>query len=463
MEQRAIQTEQSHQTKGLIRLTMACNERCGFCNVPMEDYAVMTPPEAELQVQVEALVDSGAQTATISGGEPTLLRRRLLALVKQIRQRGVPFVEIQTNAILIDTQYAIELADAGATSAFVSLLSHIPEHHDALCGTPDAFGRCLTGIDALLDAGLAVTLNPVTAHQTQSLVTDYVHFVAKRLPRVQAISLSAIQPHGRAAHHLDLMPEYQVLRTEIPNALAAANEYGIRLLNPYCGLPLCVGWTHEMERSVEAQEARFGQWQSPTGVDNHGNKRHGPPCSDCAVRTRCGGAWHAYWDVRGGNGLHAPETLTGPWHDGANTPFQSLTEIQKVSEAIQELRRQTTPTKWVLGTTVSSEEMDALIQAGATDWVWRTGGEPESHKGMLVGIRNAIERQIRWPDQAKCRFFWWVQGELSAKQAHRWVGLAYAMGITGVVLETTHLERSFWEACERRYIGLRVEQVHGGP
>ena len=90
----------------------------------MEDYEVMTPSETDLQVQVETLLESGAQTATISGGEPTLLRRRLLSLVKQIRTRGVPFVEVQTNAILIDALYATELAETGATSAFVSLVSH---------------------------------------------------------------------------------------------------------------------------------------------------------------------------------------------------------------------------------------------------------------------------------------------------------------------------------------------------
>ena len=35
--------EDSHRTKGLLRLTMACNERCPFCNVPAEDYARPTP------------------------------------------------------------------------------------------------------------------------------------------------------------------------------------------------------------------------------------------------------------------------------------------------------------------------------------------------------------------------------------------------------------------------------------
>ena len=90
-----LQTEQTHQTKGLIRLTMVCNERCSFCNVPMEDYPSWPTPEEELQRQVSALVSSGARTATISGGEPTLLRKRLVALVKQIRDKGIPFVELQ--------------------------------------------------------------------------------------------------------------------------------------------------------------------------------------------------------------------------------------------------------------------------------------------------------------------------------------------------------------------------------
>ena len=257
------------------------------------------------------------------------------------------------------------------------------------------------------------------------------------------------------------MPDYEVLRTEIPKALAAANETGLRLLNPYCGLPLCVGWTAEMAHSVEAQEAMSGHWQSPTGVDNLGNKRHGTPCVDCALRTRCGGAWHAYWDVRNGKGLEAPERWVGPWMGVAQTTFQSVTATHPLSEAVERLQQQTTPTRWVLGPSVSYDEMGRLIEAGATDWVWRTADSPDIQKDMLLATRRHLERQRTWPDQAKCRFYWWIQGELSAKQAHRWVGLAYAMGITGVALETHQLDASFWEACGRRYSGLRVERVHG--
>ena len=92
---------------------MACNERCPFCNVPVEDYERPTPPEAELLRELDAFVASGEQTLTLSGGEPTLYRKRLANVIARARKGGVRFVELQTNAVLLDAGYARELVDAG--------------------------------------------------------------------------------------------------------------------------------------------------------------------------------------------------------------------------------------------------------------------------------------------------------------------------------------------------------------
>ena len=218
-----------------------------------------------------------------------------------------------------------------------------------------------------------------------------------------------------------------------------------------------------MTHSVEAQEALLGQWTGPHGVDNLGNKRHGSPCVECSLRTRCGGAWHAYWDARDGSGLRAPEVLRlpwrGPWEDSA---FQSCTEIHDVMEGVRTLRSQEAPTRWVISGELTGKEVESLVAAGATDWVWRTNGEPESHKGMLAAVRSVLDAQRSWPEQVRCRFVWWISGALAAKQAHRWVGLAHAMGISRVVLKGSGLEPSFWDACTRRYTGMQVESLDGG-
>lgn len=368
--------EDSNETKSLVRLTMACNERCGFCNVPMEDYPERNPPLEELRVQVDALAASGAGTLTISGGEPTLLRKRLLELTRYGRAKGIRFVELQTNAVLIDDDYARDLAEAGVTSAFVSLLSDVSELHDELAGLEGAFPKCLRGIDAMLDAGIEVTLNPVFANSTESRVVDYVRFVAERLPRVRAISLSAVQPHGRASKTPELMPDYALLRDQVPSAREVAERADIRMLNPYCGLPVCVGWDDALDRCVEAieAEARSGAtFGTVRGVDNGGNnKRHGEPCRDCALRPICGGAWNAYWTVRNGSGLRAPierrSPLRGAAEDVTDVAGQAVvTAATPTPEALRQLAESSAPTRWLWVSEIVTDDVAPLLESACTD------------------------------------------------------------------------------------------------
>lgn len=401
----APQAEESHRTKGLLRLTMACNERCPFCNVPAEDYPRPTPSEEDQNNELEDFIASGERTLTISGGEPTLLRRRLLGLIRRARAGGVPFVELQTNAVLIDEGYAAALAEAGLTSAFVSLLSHEAEHHDALAGLPGAFGRCLRGIDALIAAGVRVALNPVTARQTQALLPDYLRFVAARLPGVRSVSLSAVQPHGRARLHLEaLLPDYDVLRDVVPVAQRVAAAAGIELLNPYCGLPLCVGWAADMGRSVEAIEAEGGGWRPLPGLENAGDKVQGPPCRGCALRTRCGGAWRAVWTERGGAGLSPPLRRIAPWEPGAEAaPGQHVVRSagRPSAAALAELRAAVQPTVWLEVGALAEDDLPALLRSGCTDLALRLqAAEVEAARPALVETLRVFHRLLRLGQRA---------------------------------------------------------------
>ena len=82
----------------------------------MEDYAVRTPPMEQLRQELAEILDSGAKTLTLSGGEPTLYRDRVLELCREATSRGVQFIEIQTNAVLVDADYALALAESGVTA-----------------------------------------------------------------------------------------------------------------------------------------------------------------------------------------------------------------------------------------------------------------------------------------------------------------------------------------------------------
>jgi MoaA/NifB/PqqE/SkfB family radical SAM enzyme len=373
---------------------MACNERCPFCNVPVEDYPTPTPPVEQTDAEFAEFLRSGERTLTISGGEPTLLRKRLVDVIARARAGGIPFVEVQTNAILIDPGYARELREAGLTSAFVSLLSDEPALHDELAGLAGAFPRCLAGIDALLDAGVSVTLNPVVAIATQERVPDYVDFVAARFPRIRSISLSAVQPHGRAAAGAAaLLPDYSVLARAVPEARRRARARGIELLNPYCGLPLCVGWADDLGHSVEAIEAEHGGWRQTPGIENVGDKEQREPCRRCAFRTRCGGAWTAYWEVRAGRGLAPPAEIVEPWRPGADDAPAQVIVRGSVAAAADSLRQARAPTVWLAAPSLEAGDATRLSASGCTDVALEidaTGlaaGRPS--RAVLVTLREA--------------------------------------------------------------------------
>lgn len=425
--------EDSDRTKGLLRLTMACNERCPFCNVPFEEYETVTPPAEEIAAQLEAFIASGERTLTISGGEPTLYRKRLVALIAEARARGVPFVELQTNAVLVDEGYAAELADAGLTSAFVSLLSDQAALHDELAGLAGAFEPCLRGIDALLARGVRVVLNPVTARQTQARVPDYVRFVATRLPGVESISLSAVQPHGRARKNLELLPDYAVLGRAVREARRVASEHQIRLLNPYCGLPLCIGWDDDegRARSVEAIEAlaeRGATFDALPGIENQGDKEHGAPCLDCALRTRCGGAWRAYWTHRGGSGIAAPLARVEPW-DGESAAQH--VERAWTGGAIGS----SAPTVWLVVATLAAGDAARVRASGATDLALEV--RASDVRGVLVRELVALAALDRArPPQGRIRIAARVVADGTPSEVHRAVRLLAEAGVESVRLVT---------------------------
>lgn len=451
--------ERNHRTKGLLRLTMACNERCPFCNVPVEHYPDHTPTADRTETELEAFLDAGERTLTISGGEPTLLRARLLDVVAKARQRGVAFVELQTNAILIDDDYAAALAASGLTSGFVSLLSHVPELHDELAGLAGAFPRCLRGIDALLDAGVAVTLNPVLASTTQQLVADFVDFVAERLPRIRSISLSAVQPHGRARDHLDLLPDYAVLADSVRAARGRARAHGIELLNPYCGLPLCVGWEDDLEHSVEAAEAA-ARYDAAPGLDNTGNKRHGPPCRDCALRTRCGGAWHEYWDHRAGSGLAPPAARGAPWCTG-DAPHRSVIRAETGidDELLDRVAGTATPTVWVRTDRLARGDGARLWRAGCTDLAVDVEAATLLAPDELTAELRRIDRANRGREaQAVLRVAVCITPAARFADNYRAVRAAAALGADAIRIATAPTDRwsRFLEAVRDEHSDLDV-------
>lgn len=283
----------------LARVGYACNERCLFCNVEC------LPEERKLDDGVlrglmrEALTagDTPGARISISGGEPGLYKG-LPALIKLYKSKKAAKLDIQTNGVCFaDRALAASVAAAGATGAFVSLHSHSARVHDFLTGVKGSHARCLRGIENLLACGLEVVLNPVICSRNYRGAEAYMAFTARRFPAIKCVSLSVVQPRGRARENDHLIPDYALIGPYIAKALARADAAGLVVNNPICGLPLCVGGWHE--RPGNCVEYSLSKLKKPQDA----GKVYPGLCSACAEKRGCGGVWPEYLEIYGASGL----------------------------------------------------------------------------------------------------------------------------------------------------------------
>lgn len=279
----------------ILRLGLACNANCLFCNVPPESYSLKEMSTQEAKKEIARLASSDKQLRLdISGGEPTI-RKDLIDLINHASKNNIKTIQVQTNAILLsDKAYARKLKSVGLNKLFVSLHSSMPKIHDSLVGLKGAFKRCVEGIKNSLELNIEVALNPVITTKSYKHLLQYIKFVKNNFPQIKSISLSVVQPRGRAWRNSYLVPCYKTISPYIKEVLEISKKNGIVIYNPPCGVPLCIGnWYLYLERCVEYYDNLLRLKQ---GIKNNRfNEKVKPPtCFLCDLDNFCNGVWKEY-------------------------------------------------------------------------------------------------------------------------------------------------------------------------
>lgn len=280
--------------KNLIRLGFACNANCLFCNFISEnepDYHDFSL--GEIKRQLDALAEKNVGYVSLSGGEP-LLRNDLEEIISYAKAKGFEDIDLQTNGILMTEQRILSLEAAGLNKVFVSFHTHLPILYEKLIGEKDVFQLIVRNIKSLLKTNIEVVLNPVINQLTFKYLLDYGKFIAQNFPDIRSISLSVIQPHGRALKFVKLIPDYRQLSPYIEIFLEWMNDNTkIHVINPYCGLPFCIGsWYKHLENNVEYIENKDSYREDS-------NKIYLTSCADCDFEKSCNGVWREYVEIWG--------------------------------------------------------------------------------------------------------------------------------------------------------------------
>lgn len=140
--------------------TVGCCLRCIFCWVDFsrdfpETHGEFYTPEQVVRRLIGNAHHKRVPRLRISGGEPTLCKQHLLAVLERIEPTGYGFI-LETNGIPIaaDEEYAADLARYTCAHIRVSLKAGTAEGFEARTGARGEFWELpFVAIERLLDAG----------------------------------------------------------------------------------------------------------------------------------------------------------------------------------------------------------------------------------------------------------------------------------------------------------------------
>lgn len=185
-----------------LELTSRCNNRCLHCYATSGPCATqdLVPHERLLQLIGEARA-AGASAIQFIGGEP-LLYPRWRELAIKARAEGYDYIEIFTNATLIDDA-AVEFFKTHSLNIATTIYAADAEIHDKVTVNPGSFGQTMAAIHKLLAAKIPLRIASIimkaNEHEAQKVMA-----LCEELG-VEATPPDVVRPTGRGDDH-ELLP-----------------------------------------------------------------------------------------------------------------------------------------------------------------------------------------------------------------------------------------------------------------
>jgi 7,8-dihydro-6-hydroxymethylpterin dimethyltransferase len=226
---------QQHTCLGIIEVNSACNMDCPLC------FAAASPGFSLTMEEVESMLDDFVRTegtpevVQFSGGEPTI-HPQIIDFVRAAKDRGVPFVMVNTNGkrIAKDDRFLAELNDA-RPSIYFQFDGFDAETYRIIRGEPDILEEKLRALDRLASIGLSVTLVPAIERGVNEHEVGRIIDFAIKHPAVRGINF---QPAFHAGRHVAHDP---MQRMTIPDVVKLIEEQtrGMFLASDFIPVPCC--------------------------------------------------------------------------------------------------------------------------------------------------------------------------------------------------------------------------------
>ena len=185
-------------------VTQACNSFCLMCAQPPAKHAA--DDCADLLWEAIPLMDINTPEVTFTGGEPTLLGRKLVELIRRMKN-FLPHtsLHILSNGRLIRfLTFAQDIAEICHPDLVlgIPLYSDVSHEHDFIVQANGAFDEAVKGILNLARCGLRVEIRLVITRLNYKLLQRFAGFVSRNLPFSCNVAFMGLEPVGFAKSNL---------------------------------------------------------------------------------------------------------------------------------------------------------------------------------------------------------------------------------------------------------------------
>lgn len=235
---------QQHACVGIIEVNSTCNMNCPLCFSDARPGFNLTLAEVESMLDDFVRTEGNPEVIQFSGGEPTI-HPQIIDFVKAAKQRGIPFVMINTNGkrIAHDDRFLDELNDV-RPSLYFQFDGFESETYRIIRGEPNIFEEKMKALDRLAEIGLNVTLVPAIERGVNEHEIGNIIRFAIRHPAVRGINF---QPAFHSGRHMEHDP---MQRLTIPDILKeieqqTAEQFKVSDFIPVpCCFPTCNSVTY---------------------------------------------------------------------------------------------------------------------------------------------------------------------------------------------------------------------------
>jgi len=189
-----------HTCMVVLEVTNGCNLNCPICFARSNEGYRYHPTIDEIEGMWRTIIDYVEHPicVQISGGEPTI-RNDLPDIVRQGKEMGIDYIEVNTNGVRLgtDIEYLRAMKEAGVDSLYFSFDGLAPEIYEKTCGE-DLLDIKLKALDNCAEVNMGVTLVTVVSPKINlDQVGGIIEFAKQRIPTVKGVHFQPISFFGR--------------------------------------------------------------------------------------------------------------------------------------------------------------------------------------------------------------------------------------------------------------------------